>query len=143
MKIYVASSWKNKDQPEVVDYLEDIGHEVYDFRGNGFNFKYINSRWESQKISDIREQLLLHPLANEGFYKDRKALEWADCCVVVYPCGNSSHLEAGFTTGKGKNTCAFFCEDYFTRPDLMMKLLDNIVIGYPELDDWLAEQENK
>ena len=32
MKIYVASSWRNERQPEVVRCLRQRGHEVYDFR---------------------------------------------------------------------------------------------------------------
>ena len=31
-RIYVASSWRNKYQPEVVTALRKAGHEVYDFR---------------------------------------------------------------------------------------------------------------
>ncbi len=31
-KIYVASSWRNKYQPEVVAALRKAGHKVYDFR---------------------------------------------------------------------------------------------------------------
>ena len=31
-RIYVASSWRNKYQPEVVAALRKAGHEVYDFR---------------------------------------------------------------------------------------------------------------
>lgn len=38
-KIYVASSWRNPFQQEVVNILRDLGHEVYDFKnpphGNG------------------------------------------------------------------------------------------------------------
>lgn len=41
MKIYVASSWRNAYQPQVVDALRKEGNEVYDFRNpaegdNGF-----------------------------------------------------------------------------------------------------------
>ncbi len=32
MKLYVASSWRNKEQPVVVEMLRQAGHEVYDFR---------------------------------------------------------------------------------------------------------------
>ena len=32
MKIYVASSWRNAQQPAVVARLREAGHEVYDFR---------------------------------------------------------------------------------------------------------------
>ena len=31
-RIYVASSWRNKYFPEVVDALRAAGHQVYDFR---------------------------------------------------------------------------------------------------------------
>lgn len=31
-KIYVASSWRNPYQPEVVAALRKAGHQVYDFR---------------------------------------------------------------------------------------------------------------
>jgi len=35
MRIYVASSWRNQFQQEVVQKLRSLGHEVYDFRGVG------------------------------------------------------------------------------------------------------------
>jgi hypothetical protein len=35
MKIYVASSWRNTYQPEVVRRLREMGHQVYDFKGAG------------------------------------------------------------------------------------------------------------
>ena len=31
-KIYVASSWRNPYQPEVVKKLRELGHQVFDFR---------------------------------------------------------------------------------------------------------------
>lgn len=31
-RLYVASSWRNKEQPHVVSTLRADGHEVYDFR---------------------------------------------------------------------------------------------------------------
>ena len=32
MKIYVASSWRNQHQPEIVTMLRANGFKVYDFR---------------------------------------------------------------------------------------------------------------
>lgn len=32
MRIYVASSWRNEIQPDVVSALQGVGHDVYDFR---------------------------------------------------------------------------------------------------------------
>ncbi len=51
MRIYVASSWRNAHQPELVKALQDAGHEVYDFRhpapGNeGFQWSQIDPNWK-------------------------------------------------------------------------------------------------
>ena len=47
MKIYVASSWRNKYQQDVVKELREYGHDVYDFKNppnsTGFNWKQIES----------------------------------------------------------------------------------------------------
>jgi hypothetical protein len=32
MRVYVASSWRNPWQPNVVGLLRSLGHKVYDFR---------------------------------------------------------------------------------------------------------------
>ena len=50
-RIYLASSWRNMQQPALVAWLRDIGHEVYDFRNpgpgdNGFSWKSIDPNWE-------------------------------------------------------------------------------------------------
>ena len=49
-KIYVASSWRNEFQPEVVKTLRALGHEVYDFRNpphgrGGFQWSSIGEDW--------------------------------------------------------------------------------------------------
>ena len=36
-RIYVASSWRDPYQPEVVAALREAGHEVYDFRNRYLN----------------------------------------------------------------------------------------------------------
>ena len=61
-RIYVASSWRNKYQPEVVAALRKEGHEVYDFR---------------------------NPKDNPGgfHWADVDAILWADTGVLVLPCG--------------------------------------------------------
>lgn len=50
-KIYVASSWRNKYQPEVVAALWKAGHEVYDFRNTknnpgGFHWADVDKNWQ-------------------------------------------------------------------------------------------------
>lgn len=51
-KIYVASSWRNSFQQDVVKFLRDVGHEVYDFKNpphgrGGFSWSDIDKNWEN------------------------------------------------------------------------------------------------
>ena len=67
MKIYVASSWKNPNQPWMVHRLTHYGHYVYDFRntkegGGAFNWDQIDPDWEEWTISDFQVGLT-HNLA--------------------------------------------------------------------------------
>ena len=121
MKIYVASSWKNEKQPAVVQELRAAGHEVYDFKSNaGFGWSMIDPAWEKWTVEQYREALS-HPLAIKGFLSDQQAMEWADCCVLVLPCGASAHLEAGWFLGQDKN-CFILLDPSSLRPELMYAL---------------------
>ena len=49
-RIYLASSWRNAEQPELVIKLREWGHEVYDFRNpepgdEGFHWSEIDRDW--------------------------------------------------------------------------------------------------
>lgn len=106
MKIYVASSWRNERQPEVVKCLRRNGHEVYDFRNpsddnHGFHWSEIDPDWKKWSPNDF-DNALHHPLAKEAFKVDFEAMKWADACVMVMPCGRSAHLEAGWFVGSRK-----------------------------------------
>lgn len=107
MKLYVASSWRNPWQPRTVDILRTAGHEVYDFRhppgGDhlGFSWSDVDPDWTSWSARDY-VAALDHPIAVAGFDSDFGAMEWADACVLVLPCGRSAHLEAGWFVGAGK-----------------------------------------
>ena len=136
-RIYVASSWRNLYYPEVVRRLRGAGHEVYDFRnpphgGNGFRWTEIDPEALQWGFSQYAEGLN-HPLAERQFVADLEALEWADTCVLVLPCGRSAHTEAGWMAGAGKRVIAYIPE--MVEPELMYKLFD-MVVG--TLDDLLA-----
>lgn len=118
-KIYVASSWRNVMQPEIVAALRHAGHEVYDFRnppdagrgeqigdrgsGSGFQWSEIDPAWKSWTAAQYRDALN-HPIAIRGFSSAMAGLQWCDICLLVLPCGRSAHLEAGWcahpTSGK-------------------------------------------
>lgn len=124
MNIYVASSWRNAYQQEVVQVLRDAGYEVYDFRNpphgrGGFAWSDIDPNWLAWSPEQWREALN-HPLAIEGFRADYQGMQWADACVLVLPSGRSSHLEAGWFAGKGKIVMVYAPEP--VEPDLMVKL---------------------
>lgn len=72
-KIYVASSWRNQHQPQVVSFLREQGHEVYDFRHpagkTGFQWSQIDEDWENWSTDQYRAALE-HPIAQAGFKSD-------------------------------------------------------------------------
>ena len=126
MKIYVASSWRNDVQPEVVKLLREDGHEVYDFKNpepgdNGFHWSEIDPDWKQWNPTQYKNALM-HPLAIDGFKKDFNAMKWADAFVLVQPCGRSAHLELGWAVGSGKPTAMLLSED--VEPELMAKMVD-------------------
>ncbi len=123
MKIYVASSWRNIYQPEVVKLCRAAGHEVYDFRNpgpddNGFGWSEIDKEWKSWDYERYRK-LLGHKRAEQGFALDMGALRWCDACVLIYPCGKSAHLEMGWACGAGKHTAFFVPNDVRGDPSVV------------------------
>lgn len=136
-KIYVASSWRNPLQPNIVTVLRDAGHEVYDFRnpapGNGgFAWSTIDREWLGWQPEEFARLLTTHPVAAAGFKLDRDALDWSDTCVMVLPCGRSAHLEAGYACGKGKRVIFYLHPDKF-EPELMYLLGDALVCSDAEM----------
>lgn len=143
MRIYVASSWRNFYQIAVVNSLRHIGHEVYDFRnppsgGDGFRWTEIDARWR-EWTPDQWRSALKHHAAQSGYESDRLGMDWAECCVLVMPCGRSAHLEAGFMAGQGKPVYTLVLEP--CEPELMSLLLgppEHICVSISELVEALA-----
>ncbi len=127
MRIYVASSWRNDYQPDVILGLREAGHEVYDFRNprpenHGFHWSEIDREWKSWTMRRFIEALS-HPLAEEGFGEDYRAMQWAEACVLVLPAGRSAHLEAGWFAGAGKPLLILLAD---AEPELMYKLASGL-----------------
>jgi len=139
MKIYLASSWRNPDQPAAVEMLRQAGHEVYDFRNppqsTGFAWSEIDPEWKSWRAADYRAKLQ-HPRAQEGFASDFGAMQWADVCVLVLPCGRSAHLELGWCAGAGKKTIILTRDG--EEPELMALMASSICVSIGEVIDQLA-----
>ena len=136
-KIYVASSWRNQYYTEVVDRLRDAGHEVYDFRNppqgtGGFHWSDVDPNYMDWNVDQYRDGMK-SPRAQQQFSNDIQALEWADTCVLILPCGRSAHTEAGWLAGKGKRTIVYIPK--MQEAELMYKLFD-FVSG--DLDEIIA-----
>lgn len=128
-RVYVASSWRNEYQPNVVDRLRMAGHEVYDFR-KGFSWRELAPDWQNWSAEQYREILLTHPIAAQGFLADLRAMQWANTCVLVQPCGRSAHLEAGWFCGAGKRCLVLLADG---EPELMNLLMTDICLSIDEL----------
>lgn len=121
-------------QQFVLRQLQDLGHEVYDFKnpvpGNaGFSWKQCKMEWGDEiNMYDPRlyiRHITSNKAAQAGFKLDRDALHWCDTCVLLLPCGRSAHLEAGYAMGQGKETFVVISQDNF-EPELMYLLGDHI-----------------
>lgn len=135
-KIYLASSWRNDDQPGAVDDLRAAGHDVYDFRNppsgipNGFRWSQVDPEWEAWSAAAYREKLK-SPLAQRGFNSDFDGMKWADTGVLLLPCGRSAHLELGWMAGAGKHTIIWTRDGQ--EPELMALLATNICVSLDEV----------
>lgn len=140
--VYVASSWRNPLQREVVALLRESGVDHYDFRNPapgvaGFAWSAIDPRWQQWSARQYVEHLQ-HPVAEAGFRRDFDAMQKADTFVLVLPCGRSAHLELGWAVGAGKRTVILTRDG--EEPELMAKMVDYIATDTSELLGWLGLQ---
>lgn len=130
MRLYVASSWRNEQYPEIVELLK-TRHEVYDFRhptgevtyGRPFSWAEIDPDWQQWAFEEYRKALRTSPVAGAAFATDYHALSQADAVVLVQPCGISSHLEAAFALGAGKPVASI---GTVREPELMLAMVDAV-----------------
>jgi len=145
MKIYLASSWRNLQQPTVLAALREAGHEVYDFRNpapdnDGFRWSQCNpgpSPWSAATTIEV----LNSPIANDGFKLDFDAMKWCDVLVMLQPCGRSAAMELGWAAGAGKITVALLVDGQ--EPELMVKMADHLCCSVEAVVDVLCLIERR
>ena len=107
MKIYLASSWKNEvDVRRLAIRLRNEGCEVdclCEPKEGRFVFSW-RELVENHKelLNHNAKDFLDHPKVLRAYQEDIKYLDWADCLILLLPCGNSAHMEAGYIKGAGK-----------------------------------------
>ena len=134
MKIYVASSsWESrKGYLGIVDLLKMAGHEVYAYREQAaaFDWDQVDYAWRGWTMTRFRS-MLKHPKVVAAFSHNFDALQWCDALVLLLPCGNDAHLEAGYIAGLGKPVIALLAGEY--KCGLMYSLLDTLCVDEDEL----------
>jgi len=143
-RVYVASSWRNEIQPAVVTAARAAGHEVYDFKNprpgeHGFHWSEVDREWQSWTKASFRT-MLNHPVARNGFESDWQAMEWADACIMVMPCGRSAHIEAGYFVGAGKRLIILLSNG---EPELMYRMAGHLAVTVEEAVRALAINKQK
>ncbi len=139
--IYVATSWRNRLQSNVVIALRKAGLEIYDFRhphgerSGGFRWATIDPDWKNWSAETFREKLK-HPLAVHGHAIDMAAMKSCDGCALILPCGRSSHLEAGWFLGTGKRLVILLNSG---EPELMYKMTAHLVLSIAELVECFSD----
>ncbi len=143
-KIYLASSWRNDDQPGVVTVLREAGHEVFDFRrpdggdhDQGFHWSDIDRHYKLWTMDQLIQHTHGHPLTEAGFNRDFEAMKWCDTCVMLTPCGRSASLELGYCAGAGKRTAILYYGEQ--EPELMYRVADYATRSLRRLVHWLEE----
>ena len=137
MKVYVASSWRNNYQPGVVSALRKNGHDVYDFRKDGFSWNEIDPNWREWTPKEYIAALS-HSCALRGFQRDMQALVDCQACVMVIPCGPSASMEMGWAKGAGKPVTVYVPEVTEKNIDLMVMMADLVTDDLNEIIDLLA-----
>jgi hypothetical protein len=138
LKIYAASSWNNPYYKDVVQQLVLNGYDVYDFTGKmstygnavTFHWSQIDSEWESWTNQQFVDNLS-HPNARHAFSIDHDNMQQSQVCVLILPCGKSSHMEAGFMKALGKKLLIYMPQPQ--RAELTYSLADDFCDNIPQL----------
>ena len=141
-RIYVASSWRNTKQQEIVHLLREYGHDVYDFTKP--NDRTMSNVWEDIHLnhdlctSDQYIEAISDSTVIKRFEDHVNAMMAADTCILLLPCGSSAHSEAGFMAGLGKMVFVLNTETEL-KPELMYRLFHGYTSNILDLLTWMDE----
>ena len=136
-KIYLASSWQNKEYEQVLNTLRLEGYETYDFKHpenkelSSFDWEKLDKKYNRWTCSDFKKALN-HPETIKAFQKDFQAMQEADICVLLLPCGRSAHSEAGWMKGNEKKVFILDLSEN-PKPELMYRMYDDYLTETMEL----------
>jgi hypothetical protein len=109
IRIYIASSWKNRHHDAVVAALTAAGVPVYNYRKPlnddrpGFSWAKVEADWHAWSIDQYIAALKTET-AHRAFKTDMSGLIWCTHLLLVMPSGRSAFWECGWATASGKKT---------------------------------------
>lgn len=150
-RIYISSSWNNKIHTYLVMLLRQQGHKVYDFKNlnnNQDGHSIIEDIIKSLRLESAYKQGILSPEDNDKILSDKKvvkcysehlkAIQDADTCILLLPCGKSSHIEAGYLAGIGKRVFVYDTNTHVS-PELMYLTLNGYFHNIDDLINAINE----
>jgi nucleoside 2-deoxyribosyltransferase len=101
---FISSKWRNKEKvEELTKKLRNLGCEVISFLEYPINKEVVKEdpeeamrKWEA--MTDWEKNDRVKQIAEI----DKESINKADTLILLLPAGISSHLEAGFARGLGK-----------------------------------------
>lgn len=109
MKIYISSSWKNREQVRnMAINLRKMGHEVYDFTDPACRKSPEIPPEKFPEEFDPKVHIYSQYIQREEWrtavMENMEAIKWADMIILLLPCGNDSHADWALGVGMGKNS---------------------------------------
>ena len=107
LKIYIASSWKNKAKVrEIANQLRKDGHKVYDFTDPETRKVPEELPPDAVREFDPEKHKYSEFIRNRNFYAsvmdNQEAIRKCDLVIMLLPCGNDSHADWAYGVGQGK-----------------------------------------
>ncbi len=157
MKIYLASSWKNKEKVrelaeslraalgfiEVDDFTDpSLGRFVFSWDELEDEYKNIPGKVVPSSSYANAIKFLEDDRAQKAFVEDVSRIDWADVLILILPCGKSAHMELGYAAANGKKIIVY-APDGFKREDceVMYGFADLLTYSLCEVSQQLSNWE--
>jgi hypothetical protein len=126
LRIYFATSASNHLFDDLLAQTRAAGHTAYDFRASGRGPFFDTALNSAEYVTALRR-----PAADVQFNANRRAIDECDCLVLLTPCGNDAHNEAGYAHGRNIPVIVYLAAGF--RAGLMHKFFNGFVDSIPDL----------
>lgn len=145
MKIYLASSWKNKTYVcRWANYLRFFKFEVDAFCDEECKDRIV---YDTSKIKNLGntniKKFMKHNMVQKAFKEEKKWIDRCNVLLLLLPAGKSSHLEAGYAAGVGKKVIVYNEKFILGEYDAMYGFADLITDDLGDVVTFLYRERDK